>query len=140
MPAPTGPTLAGSDRHYTNPDGTFNLTLWKSRIDAHRDVDFGPYVTEGILGLRGELLERRGWPSGIPGTASHPDQWQMSTAELVNVGTLLVQAPYAYALLSWVHASEHVGRPEMRAALDSVALLAATRGGTSRVRHDSTST
>src|SRR5919198_5998365 len=41
--------LAGANRHYTNPDGTFNLDLWKSRIDLYRDVDFGPYVTEGLV-------------------------------------------------------------------------------------------
>jgi hypothetical protein len=41
--------LAGAGRHYTNPDGTFNLALWKSRIDLYRDVDFGPYVTEGLV-------------------------------------------------------------------------------------------
>src|SRR3954447_5339143 len=41
--------LAGGASHYTNSDGTFNLELWKARIDTYRDVDFGPYVTEGLV-------------------------------------------------------------------------------------------
>jgi hypothetical protein len=41
--------LAGPRRYYISPDGTFSLALWKQRIDAFRDVDFGPYVTEGLI-------------------------------------------------------------------------------------------
>ena len=41
--------LAGGGKHYVNPDGTFNLGLWKARIDTYRDVDFSPYVTEGLV-------------------------------------------------------------------------------------------
>src|SRR4051794_6261774 len=41
--------LAGGASHYINPDGTFNLDLWKARIDTYRDVDFSPYVTEGLV-------------------------------------------------------------------------------------------
>jgi len=77
--------------------------------------------------------------SGIPGTASHPDQWQMSPVELVNVGILLIQAPYSCAFLSWHYAPEYVGRSDVRAALDSLAIVAAGRAGTSCLRHDSTS-
>jgi hypothetical protein len=229
--------LAGAGRHYTNPDGTFNLALWKSRIDLYRDVDFAPYVTEGLV-LAHFLIDEPGaaatwgeqpvsradieemarysksiWPtlpttvrappgwllagdttyqdldiawaqwagplhgagtgltpeqfrdknvalakhlglglvfgmnylnggdgsSGMPGTSSNPPWWQMSTAELVSVGTLLVQAPYSCAFLSWHYAPEYVSRPDVRAALDSIAAVAATRGGTSCLRHDSTS-
>jgi hypothetical protein len=230
--------LAGSGGHYTNPDGTFNLDLWKSRIDSYRDVDFGPYVTEGLV-LANLLVDepyaaatwggrpispatieemarysKSIWPtlptavrappawllaggityqsldiawaqwagprygagagltpeqfrdknvalakqlqlglvfgmnylnggdgsSGIPGTASHPDHWQMSAAELYRVGALLVQAPYSCAFLSWQYAPEFVGRQDVRAALDSLAVAAGTRGGTSCLRHDSTAT
>jgi hypothetical protein len=42
-------SLAGASSHYTNPDGTFNLELWKARVDTYRDVDFAPYVTEGLI-------------------------------------------------------------------------------------------
>ncbi len=227
--------LAGASRHYTNPDGTFNLALWKSRIDLYRDVDFGPYVTEGLV-LAHFLIDEPGaagtwggqpvsradieemarysksiWPtlptavrappgwllagdttyrdldiawaqwagplhgpatgltpeqfrdknvaqakrlglglifgmnylnggdgsSGVPGTSTNPQWWQMSSAELVRVGTLLVQAPYSCAFLSWHYAPDYVGRSDVRAALDSVAAVAATRGGTSCLRHDS---
>jgi len=230
-------SLASASRHYTNPDGTFNLALWKSRIDMYRDVDFGPYVTEGLVLAHflidepnaagtwgGQPVSRADieemarysksiWPtlptavraapawllagdttyrdldiawaqwagplhgagtgltpedfrdknvalakrlglglifgvnylnggdgsSGVPGTDSHPEWWQMSAPELVHVGTVLVQAPYACAFLSWRYAPEYVGRPDVRAALDSVAVMAASRGGTSCLRHDSTS-
>lgn len=224
--------LAGSGNHYRNPDGTFNLDVWKSRVDAYRDVDFAPYVTEGLI-LAHYLIDEPGapqtwggrsvsraeveemarysksiWPtlpaavrstpewlragdttyqsldiawaqwagprrgagtgltpeqfrdrnvayakelglglvfglnylnggdgsSGIGGTSDHPDLWQMSPAELVSVGTLLVEAPYACAFLSWMHHPAFESRPEIRAALDSVAAVAASRGGTSCLR------
>jgi hypothetical protein len=41
--------LAGSSSRYTNPDGTFNMALWRARLDTYRDVDFAPYVTEGLI-------------------------------------------------------------------------------------------
>jgi hypothetical protein len=41
--------LAGSRPRYQNPDGTFNFETWKARIDTYRDVDFAPYVTEGLI-------------------------------------------------------------------------------------------
>ena len=41
--------LAGGQRRYVDPDGTFNLELWKREIDQYRDVDFAPYVTEGLV-------------------------------------------------------------------------------------------
>ncbi|HEY7634268.1 MAG TPA: hypothetical protein VH763_01865, partial [Gemmatimonadales bacterium] len=219
-----------------NPDGTFNLELWKSRIDLYRDVDFGPYVTEGLV-LAHFLIDEPGaattwggqqisratieemagyskslWPalptavrappqwlgagdttyqsldvawaqwagplhgagkgltpeefrdknvalakqlglglvfgvnylnggdgsSGIAGTASHPGDWEMSVAELVHVGTVLAQAPYSCAYLSWHYTPDFAGRTDVRAALDSVAAVAAGRGGTTCLRHDST--
>ncbi|MBA3260134.1 MAG: hypothetical protein H0T68_11800 [Gemmatimonadales bacterium] len=229
--------LAGGGKHYRNADGTFNLELWRSRIDSYRDVDFSPYVTEGLV-LAHYLMDEPGalktwggervsradieemarysksiWPtlptvvratpgwlqagattyqsldiawaqwagphhgagteltaeqfrdenvaqakqlglglifgmnyldggdgsSGIRGTSEHPEWWQMSAAEVLNVGTTLAQAPYSCALLSWRYEPDFESRPEVRAALDSVAAVAATRGGTSCVRDDSTS-
>ncbi len=41
--------LAGGGKNFRNADGTFSLELWKSRIDTYRDVDFSPYVTEGLV-------------------------------------------------------------------------------------------
>jgi hypothetical protein len=227
--------LAGSGNRYRNPDGTFNLAAWKARIDTYRDVDFAPYVTEGLilahflmdepqadntwggqevsradveemarysksiwptlptaarappgwLGMGGTTYEsvdvawaqwagpRHGagtgrtpeefrdenvarakelglglifglnyldggdGSSGIRGTEPHPEWWQMSAAELAHVGTVLASAPYACALLSWKYEPAFEHRPDARAALDSVASVAATRGGTSCVRGDS---
>jgi hypothetical protein len=51
--------LAGGGKLYSNPDGTFNLELWKARIDTYRDVDFSPYVTEGLV-LAHFLLDEPG--------------------------------------------------------------------------------
>ena len=224
--------LAGSGNHYRNPDGTFNLAEWKTRIDAYRDVDLAPYVTEGLV-LAHFLLDEPGairtwggrpvsraeveemaaysksiWPalptvvratpawllsgdttyqhldiawaqwagpehgagsgrtpeefrdeqvalakqlqlglvfglnyldggdgsSGIPGTGANPSWWQMSPAELVRVGTVLAAAPYACAMISWRYDPGFHARAEVRAALDSVRTVAATRGGTSCLR------
>jgi hypothetical protein len=51
------------------------------------------------------------------------------------VGTLLAGAPYACAFLSWRFEPAFETRPEVRSALDSLGTLAATRGGTSCLRH-----
>ena len=226
--------LGGGRKLYSNPDGTFNLERWKARIDTYRDVDFAPYVTEGLV-LAHYLVDEPGatgswggrpvsradidamarysksiWPtlptavratadwlgrgdtaytsldiawaqwagphrggstgltpeqfrdenvalakelelgvifgmnylnggdgsSGVPGTDEHPERWQMSAAEVAHVGTVLAGAPYACALLSWRHDAEFESRPEVRAALDSVANVAAARGGTSCTRRE----
>ena len=50
----------------------------------------------------------------------------MSAAELMHVGTVLASAPYSCAFLSWRYQPEFDRRPDVRAALDSVA---AARGG-----------
>lgn len=42
-------SLAGSRRNYTNSDGTFNMTKWKSRVYAFRGINFGSYVTSGTV-------------------------------------------------------------------------------------------
>jgi hypothetical protein len=229
--------LAGGARHFSNLDGTFNLALWKARIDTYRDVDFAPYVTEGLVLAhflldepgaiqtwggrplsRGEIEEMARysesiWPtlptavrataewlgrgdttytsldiawaqwsgpyrgastgltpeqfrdenvgrakelelglifgmnylnggngsSGIPGTEDHPELWQMSGSELAHVGKVLAGAPYACALLSWRHEVAFESRPGVRAALDSVAGVAAARGGTSCTRRGTVS-
>jgi len=41
--------LAGAGPNYRNADGTFNLEMWKAKIDTYRDVDFAPYVDEGLV-------------------------------------------------------------------------------------------
>jgi hypothetical protein len=226
--------LAGSGKHYTNPDGTFSLELWKSQIDTYSDVDFSPYVTEGLILTHflmdepnaanrwgGQRVSRADieemarysksiWPtlptavraapgwllegdttyqsldiawaqwngprygagaglppeqfrdktvaeakhlglglifgmnyldggdgsSGIRGTVPTREWWEMSTAELVHVGTLLAGAPYSCAFLSWRYEPSFESRPDVRGALDSVATIAATRGGTSCLRRN----
>jgi hypothetical protein len=60
--------LAGGQRHYINPDGTFNLELWKRQIDQYRDVDFAPYVTEGLV-LAHFLVDEPLWPGTWGGRA-----------------------------------------------------------------------
>jgi hypothetical protein len=228
--------LAGGASHYTNSDGTFNFELWKAQVATYRDVDFSPYVTEGLV-LAHFLIDEPGaaltwggrpvsraqieemanysksiWPSlpttvrasaewlrqgdttyasldiawaqwagpghgggagltpeefrdknvarakelqlglifglnlldggdgssGITGT--EPGWWQMSPPELTHAGTVLAGAPYACALLSWRYHAPFESRPDIREALDSVARLAATRGGTSCTRRGADST
>ena len=42
-------SMAGSRSNYTNSDGTFNMTKWKSRVYAFRGINFGSYVTAGTV-------------------------------------------------------------------------------------------
>lgn len=74
--------------------------------------------------------------SGVAGTPDHPERWQMSPAELVRLGTLLVETPYACAFVSWRYEPDFMARPGIMAALDSVASAAENRGGTSCLRHE----
>jgi hypothetical protein len=75
------------------------------------------------------LLDGGDGSSGVPGTI--PGRWQMSPGEVIQVGTVLAQTPYACALLNWRYNPEFERRPDTRAALDSVAAAAADRGGIS---------
>jgi hypothetical protein len=221
--------LAASSSRYRNPDGTFNMALWKARVDAYRDIDFAPDVTQGLIlahylvdepnaagswGGRGisptevEEMARYSksiWPSlptvvrappgwlrragltwqyldiawaqwagaysesegktpevfrdenvaqakaqglglimgmnllnGGDGSSGEPgnrsERWEMSAAEVVRVGTVLAQTPYACAVLSWRYDVAFAQRSGIRAALDSVAAAAADRAGISCVQ------
>lgn len=42
-------TFVGGAPNYTNADGTFNLDLWKARVDRYRNVDFSSYVSDGTM-------------------------------------------------------------------------------------------
>lgn len=41
--------LAGPQRHYKNADGTFNLDLWKARVDRFRTIDFRKFIKDGTI-------------------------------------------------------------------------------------------
>ena len=40
---------AGSQRDYQNADGTFNMAMWKARLDAFRNVDFSEFLRDGTI-------------------------------------------------------------------------------------------
>jgi hypothetical protein len=40
---------AGSKRDYQNSDGTFNMPMWKARLDAFRTVDFSEFLQDGTI-------------------------------------------------------------------------------------------
>jgi hypothetical protein len=40
---------AGSKRDYRNSDGTFNMTMWKARLDAFRRVKFDSFLRDGTI-------------------------------------------------------------------------------------------
>ena len=42
-------SLVGNRSNYTNSNGTFNLTKWKSRIDMYRKVNLAPFVSSGTI-------------------------------------------------------------------------------------------
>ncbi len=41
--------MAGSQPNYLNKDGTFNLSMWKERIDRYRSVNFDSYINDGTI-------------------------------------------------------------------------------------------
>ena len=41
--------FAGNPRHYTDGDGNFSLSKWKSRIDLFRSKDIGSYIKDGTI-------------------------------------------------------------------------------------------
>ena len=41
--------FGGGEGSYKNPDGTFNLTKWKSNVDRFRTIDFSSYITDGTI-------------------------------------------------------------------------------------------
>lgn len=42
-------SLVGNRRNYTNSDGTFNLSKWKSRVYAYRNVNLAQFVSSGTV-------------------------------------------------------------------------------------------
>lgn len=42
-------SLAGNRKYYTNSDGTFNLSKWKSRVSAYRSYNLSQYVNSGTV-------------------------------------------------------------------------------------------
>lgn len=42
-------TFVGSPVNYTNADGTFNFSMWKSRVDRYAAIDFNSYIADGTI-------------------------------------------------------------------------------------------
>jgi hypothetical protein len=42
-------TLPGTANKFVNADGTFNFTLWKSRLSRFKGVNFASYITDGTV-------------------------------------------------------------------------------------------
>jgi hypothetical protein len=42
-------SLPGGPGGFTNPDGTFNLDLWKNRVFRYKAVEFGSYIADGTI-------------------------------------------------------------------------------------------
>jgi hypothetical protein len=60
--------LVGAQRHYKNPDGTFNIDLWKSLVDEFRAVDLGQFVEDGTIvahQLVSEAKARNQWSETV---------------------------------------------------------------------------
>ena len=41
--------MAGSQPHYLNRDGTFSLTKWKERVNRYRNINLGPFISDGTI-------------------------------------------------------------------------------------------
>jgi hypothetical protein len=70
--------LAGSPGRYTNPDGTFNMALWRARVDSYGDVDFAPYVTKGLILAHYLVDEPQASASWGGRGISHPEVEEMA--------------------------------------------------------------
>jgi hypothetical protein len=60
--------LVGSQRNYKNSDGTFNLDMWKARVNRFRGIDFGEFIEDGTIiahQLISEAKARRQWGGRI---------------------------------------------------------------------------
>jgi hypothetical protein len=67
--------------------------------------------------------------SGRRGTST--GRWEMSAREVKNVGTVLAQAPYACAMLSWQYSTTFLSRSGMTTALSAVSSAARNRSRSS---------
>lgn len=60
--------LVGPQRHYRNADRTFNLDLWKTRVERFRDVDFREFIRDGTIiahQLVSEAKARSQWGGSV---------------------------------------------------------------------------
>ena len=56
--------LARTAGHYKNPDGTFNLDMWKAKIDQYAGFDFTPWIEDGTFAVHyliSEPMSRGRW-------------------------------------------------------------------------------
>jgi nucleoid-associated protein YgaU len=98
--------------------------------EQFRDENVAEAKAQGLGLVMGmNLLNGGDGSSGEPGNRS--GRWEMSAAEVVRVGTVLAETPYACAVLSWRYDAAFEQRPGTPAALDKVAAAAADRGGIS---------
>lgn len=60
--------LVGSQRHYRNSDGTFDLAAWTTRVDRFRGIDIGGFVRDGTIvahQLVSEAKARNQWGGSV---------------------------------------------------------------------------
>ena len=60
--------LHGAESSFRNSDGTFNVTLWKSRVSRYRTVNFNAYITDGTV-VGHYILDEPNYPSRWGGKA-----------------------------------------------------------------------
>ncbi len=60
--------MVGAQRNYKNPDGTFNIELWKAVVDEFRGVELGEFVADGTIvahQLVSEAKARSQWGGAV---------------------------------------------------------------------------
>jgi hypothetical protein len=103
--------LAGNRRYYTNSDGTFSMSKWKSRINLYKGTDFGRFVSSGTLlahYLTDEPFCARCW-GGRKISASQIEEmarysksiWPSMPTAVRSPPTLLENRWYRYLDVSW---------------------------------------
>jgi hypothetical protein len=88
--------FAGSQVYYRDADGHFSLSMWESRVDRYRAVDFSPYVEDGtIIGhyLLDEPNDPTNWNGQIVSGATVDTMAQYSKQIWPNLPTVVRAEP-----------------------------------------------
>jgi hypothetical protein len=123
----------GEDKYVQNSDGTFSFTKWKDLVDRFKNVNFGPYISDGtLLGhfLIDEPQRAAKWggkvisQATIEAMAKYSKQlWPGMTTVVRVVPSWLASAPVTYTYLDagWLQYASGKGDASTMVASEAAA-------------------
>jgi hypothetical protein len=114
----------GRDQYVKNADGTFSLSKWKSLVSRYKDINLGPYVTDGtILGhvLIDEPHREKRWGGKAISQATIEEMARYSKQLWPSMSTLVrvvpswlagVSVTYRYLDAGWTQYERFKGNPK----------------------------